>query len=50
MSHVNKLWIEDIEGYIFALSDKKYSYSMIQKRCIMHNIKIAECKINSTIN
>lgn len=47
MSDVNKLWIE---GYVFALSEEKYSYSIIQKRCEMHGIKISKCKISNIIN
>ncbi|GBN69213.1 hypothetical protein AVEN_106692-1 [Araneus ventricosus] len=34
----------------FALSEEKYSYSIIQKRCEMHDIKISKCKINNISN
>ncbi|XP_035205508.1 uncharacterized protein LOC118180512 [Stegodyphus dumicola] len=47
MSDVNKLWIE---GYVFALSEEKYSYYVIQKRCKTHGIKISKSKISNIIN
>ncbi|KFM70262.1 hypothetical protein X975_07246, partial [Stegodyphus mimosarum] len=47
MSHVNKLWIE---GYVVALSEEKYSYYVIQKRCKTHGIKISKSKISNIIN
>ena len=40
MSHGNNLWIE---RYVFAISNEKYSYSMIQK-CDMHGITFLSAK------
>ena len=47
MSHVNKLWIE---VHVFILSEEKCTYSMIQKRCDMHGVKLSKYKINNIIN
>lgn len=47
MSHVNKFWIE---GYVSALSEENYSYSVIKKRCETKGIKISKCKISNIIN
>ena len=47
MSHVNKLWIEK---YVFAHSEEKYSYSVTQKRCDIHDIKLSKFKITNIIN
>ena len=33
-----------IEGYIFALTENKYSYSIIHKRCNMHGVKVSNAK------
>ena len=33
-----------IEGYVSALSEKEYSYFLIQKRCDIHGIKIPSRK------
>ena len=41
MSHENKMWIE---GYIVSLSERKYSYFMIQKRGDMYGIRISNHK------
>ena len=39
-----------IEGYVFAFSEKKYSYYIIQKRFDMHDIEISKHKISNIIN
>ena len=39
-----------VEGYVFVLSEEKYSYSMIKKYCDMHGIKIYFSFIMSQIN
>ena len=47
MSNIKKLWTE---GYAFTHFEEKFSYSMIEKSCDMHGIKIFKCKINNNIN
>ena len=47
MVSVNKQWIE---GYIFALSEEKYSYSVIQKRCEKHGMHVSKGKISYIVN
>lgn len=47
MSFASKRWIE---GYIFALSEEKYSYSIIKKRCEKHGFNISTRKISDIIN
>lgn len=47
MSLENKQWIE---GYIFALYEEEYSYSIIKKRCEKHGFNISTRKISDIIN
>jgi hypothetical protein len=39
-----------LEGYVKALSEEKYSYILIKKRCEDHGYKISKCKISHIIN
>ena len=39
-----------IERYVFGVSKEKYSYSMIQKCCVMHSIKMSKLKVGDIIN
>ena len=43
----SKQWLD---GYVFALSEENYSYSVIKKRCENHGIRISKCKISNIIN
>ena len=47
MSRVDKLWIK---GYVFALSEENYFYSIVLKRCDMQDNKISKCLISNIID
>jgi hypothetical protein len=47
MNSKNNLWLE---GYVFALSEEKYSYTIIKKRCENIGIKVSTFKISHILN
>ena len=47
MSVVNKQWLQ---GYVIALSEEKYSYCVIQKRCEEHGVHISKGTISNIVN
>lgn len=47
MAFLTKQWFE---GYIYALSEEKYAYSVIQKRCESHGFVISKASIGNIVN
>lgn len=39
-----------LKAYIYALSEEKYSYSVIQKRCESHGFVISKASIGNIVN
>lgn len=47
MAFLTKQWFE---GYIYVLSEEKYSYFVIQKQCESHGFAISKASIGNIVN